>query len=871
MLSFAGLSDLLTPVFEEVADSLAPLRRRALEVALLLAEPGEHSPDPRAIGLALLDVLRLLAEQSPIVVALDDVQWLDPSSAGVLQIALRRLGDERVGLLATQRKVPGVAAPFAFGRAFPEDRLERLWLGPLSLGALHHLLQERLELELTRPELARLQETSGGNPFFALELGRELVRTGTRPAAGRALRIPESLHELLGDRLARLPPDTVDVLLIVAALARPTLELVEVALGDPDRTHVLEVLETAVRAGVVHVEDSRVRFAHPLLASICYEQAPMSKRGEIHRALAAAVTDLEERARHLALAAAGPDATVASALDSAAEQAVARGATAAAAELAELAAELTPDDPPLARRRRLQAATFHRLAGGAERSVSILEQLLDDVPPGVERADVLFALASTLHADAGTTIELLDRALVDAVDDDARLTRLLSYRGWIRLFQADVRAGLRDARAALVKAETIGDPRLLASALGHVATAEGRAGEFTPGLLERGVEIETRLELTLGYHESPSIALSRRLVGLGELDGARAILVRIQDSADARGDELLRAQTAGSVCRLEWFAGRWQLALDHGALAAEIRTQIAARHEIGVSGRLQALVQTDLGLVEEARASALAALAMSEAMSDEEWKILSLGVLGRLDFALGNLEAAGGYLRELPGRLRSAGYNDPTMAPLWADAIETLISLGELDRARDYLDQHEQDARKLGSPCATAGAARCRGLLSAAEGDQDLALEALEGSLTALKGYRLPLERGRTLLCLGVVRRQGQQRTAAREALEGALAVFDELGARLWAEKARAELRRISGRRPASEELTETEHRVATLAARGRSNKEIAAELFMGVSTVEGHLSRVYRKLGVRSRSGLGSRLSPRGDVSKAADEAAQT
>ena len=137
--------------------------------------------------------------------ALDDLQWLDSSSALVIPLALRRLRDERVGFLATMRTAPEIGAPFELDRSFPEERLRRLAVRPLSLGALHHLLKERLGLELTRPELARIRESSGGNPFFALELGRELVRTGTRPGAGQALRVPDSLHELLDGRLARLP------------------------------------------------------------------------------------------------------------------------------------------------------------------------------------------------------------------------------------------------------------------------------------------------------------------------------------------------------------------------------------------------------------------------------------------------------------------------------------------------------------------------------------------------------------------------------------------------------------------------------------------------------------------------------------------
>ena len=239
-LSFAGLSELLTPVFDEVAPSLAPPRRRALEVALLLAEPGETALDRHAIGLAVLDVLRAMAERSPVLVALDDVQWLDPASAGAIQIALRRLRDEPVGVLATLRLAPELESPVDLERSLATDQLT---LGPLSLAAVHRLLEERLGLELTRPELVRVQEATAGNPFFALELGRELVRTNTRPAPGQALRVPESLHELLVSRLARLPGETLDVLLLVAALARPTVELLTSTYGERDR--VLEALEAA--------------------------------------------------------------------------------------------------------------------------------------------------------------------------------------------------------------------------------------------------------------------------------------------------------------------------------------------------------------------------------------------------------------------------------------------------------------------------------------------------------------------------------------------------------------------------------------------------------------------------------------------------
>jgi ATP/maltotriose-dependent transcriptional regulator MalT len=850
-LSYAGLSDLLADVLDDVGHSLALPRRQALEVALLLAEPGSAPPDPHAIGLAVLDALRALVEWGPVLVALDDAQWLDQASAGVLHIALRRLREEPIGVLATVRLGAERESGVEPERGFPEASVVDLVLEPLSLAAVHQLLSTRLGLELTRPEMARVQEATAGNPFFALELGRELVRTNTRPTPGRALPMPESLRELLGRRLARLPTHTGDVLLQAAALARPTVELVTAAYGE--REPVLEALEAAVREGVVSLDESHVHFAHPLLASISYEQAPIWKRRAVHRVLASVVTDIEERARHLALAAEGPDEVVASYLEAAAEQAAGRGAPLAAAQLFELAAGLTPDDPPLTRQRLLQAARLHRVAGDAERAASLLEELLPEVDRGTERADVLFELASARRGDAPTLLKLCEEALVEAAGDDVRSTRILSYQSGVRLFEADVKGGLLDARGALEKAERTGDPMLLTAAIARLGHAETWGGEVTPGLLERGVEIEQRLRLQLGYMESPRVSLARLLIRRGELDRARALLSEVEVEAAARGDEGTRREIIWRMAIVEWLAGRYQDALDIVAAALEATEQTRDPHNLAFVGRIRAMVEVDLGLAERARASAEEGLAFARSAADEVNVIWCLAVLGRLELALGDLEAAAGYLSELPAKMLVGGMNDPAHT-LWSDTIETLIGLGELDHARASLEPYELQSRRVGSPWAAAAAARCRGLLDAAEGDTTAAVDALQRALDELEGLPYPLERGRTLLCLGVVRRQAQQKRVAREALEQALAIFEELHARLWAEKARAELRRISGRQPASDALTETERLVADLAAQGRTNKEIAAELFMGVSTVEAHLSHVYRKLGVR-RAELAGKL----------------
>jgi DNA-binding CsgD family transcriptional regulator len=865
-LSFSGLSGLLTEVVDEAVPSLLPLRRRALEVALLRVEPGAQPPDAHAIGLALLDVLRVLGERAPLVVALDDLQWLDPSSAAVLQIALRRLREEPVRFLATARDAPEAGLDVA--RAFPGERLTRLIPSRLGSAELRVLLKARLSLELSRSELLRVLDASGGNPFFALELSRELERTGARPTAGEALHLPEGLRELLGVRLARLPAETADVLLTAATAARPTVEVLAAVHGQR-REETLDALDLAVREGVIGLAGSEVRFAHPLLASVCYEQASRSARRSAHRALAEVVSDREERARHLALAADGPDASVAGELDDACELAVGRGASAAAAELAELAAALTPaDDASAGRGRRLEAARLRQLSGEGERARVILEQLLAEVPHGVERADVLFLLggyAMTVTPTLPEMTELFQMALREAEGDDAHCARILLSLATNRAFGGDVRAGLVHARAALEKAEQVGDPVLLASTIAGVTVLEDVALDITPGLLERGVVIEEGLEQSLTFVNSPTFWLHRRLLFGDEPDHAGEVLEGLATRALAHGDEFSYATAQIHLNLVDCLTGRWRQALERAAHARELAEQSQWDTGRGMALHVESLVLAYLGRVQRARAAAEEALRLSESGGSVFFTLLNLGVLGHLELALGNLDAAGGYLRELPRRLLEGGWSDPSLDSVWPDAIEALLGLGEAEQARTYVEQYEALAERS-SRRNRAGAARCRGLLATAEGDLEGAFAAFELALREHEGLAYPFERARTLLALGQAQRKAKQKRASRETLEQALAAFDELGARLWAEKARTELRRISGRRPASAELTETEQRVASLAAEGQSNKAIAAALFVTAHTVDTHLSRIYAKVDVHSRRDLAQRLAitPQDEVKRA-------
>ena len=422
----------------------------------------------------------------------------------------------------------------------------------------------------------------------------------------------------------------------------------------------------------------------------------------------------------------------------------------------------------------------------------------------MERADILVALVVTFRGDPAAIIERCEEALGEAGAEDARAARILALRTGIHLWNADVGASLVDSRAGLEKAERVGDPALLALAIARLATAESLAAVATPGLLERGAEIEEHYGLELQYFESPLYLRSRHLLRLGEIDRSRVILEELQAGSAARGDEGSHAMILWTLGMLEWFAGSWQRALEHATAAHDLTEQTQHSHGRVWVGRVKALVEADLGLVDQARASA------------ED----------RLPFR-GRRRTSTAPSSARPVRPARAGARQPrggSGLPALASGAAARRGVerpdgnrvGRRDRdarrrrrapeARDYLDS----TRCTRSASAVHGLSPARpllGLLAAAEGDLTVSFEAFERALGTLEGLQYPLERGRTLLCLGTVRRQAQQKKAAREALEQALAIFEELGARLWAEKARAELKRISGRPPASEELTETERR----------------------------------------------------------------
>ena len=846
-LSFAGLGELLGPVAAELLPALDGLRRRALEAALLIEGSGDDSRvEPRAIGLAVVDVLKALTADAPLLVAVDDFQWLDRASAQMLLFALRRLANERIGALVAVR-----GEGRELDRELPPDIVNRLPVGPLAAPAVFRILKQRLGVELSPPQLTQLCEVTEGNPFLALEVGRELLLTPRAP--GRPLPIPVGLHEIVGARVARLPTATREMLLLVAAHARPTIQSLVAAHGE--RRDVLQGLEQAARAGVVELDSDRPRFTHPVLASVCYQDATPWQRRGAHARLAAVAEGEEERARHLALAAEGPDPAVAATLDAAAPHALARGAPAAAAELSEIAATLTPPgDPSVRRHRRLAAADAHRLAGDRDRARAILDELLAEVPPGDQRADVLFALARVRRADLQTLARWCERALDEAGHDDRRAAEILVYLSWLRLLEGRVRDALAHARTALTHAEHADDDELLARAIARVAMAETWTLEITPTLLERGVAIERRLAGRLEFHESPSVTHARRLMCLSEFDAARPMLADADDRAKATGDEGTHAHLLFHRFQVEWFTGRWAQANRLATEAIELADQLQDEQYRVIALYARALLDAHLGRDETARTCVTEALAIAAAVSDALFAVQSRTVLGFLALSRGDARAADRELRPLPAWLYSNGWREPTDFA-WTNAIEAMIGTGELQEAELWLERYEALAGRSGSPWALATSARDRGLLCEARGNIEGAREALDRALAEHARMLCPFEHGRTLLAAGSIRRRAREKRAARNTLEEAHQIFDSLGAILWANRAGDELARISGRRPAADDLTTSETRLAALAAEGLSNKEIAAAMHISVHTVEAHLTRIYRKLGIRSRAALARRL----------------
>jgi DNA-binding CsgD family transcriptional regulator len=840
----AALGDLLGPHLE-LLEVLPGPRRRALEVALLVAERGEE-PDQQAVALATLTALRALAREGPLVVAVDDVQWLDRPSAAVLGFAARRLTGEPIGLLLAQRTAGAAPAPLDLDRAPTGDRLDHLVLAPLSLGAVQRLLQRRLGWVPSRPALHHLHQLSGGNPFFALELGRAVQAGSLHLQPGE--RLPVTLEALVGARLHGLSAMARRGLAVAASIGHPTLAVVDAVAGE-------DALADAEDAQIVDVLDGVVHFAHPLLASGAYAATDPATRRALHAAIAERVTEPEERARHLALAATGPNEAVASALDDAGRRAESRGAPAAAGELFERAAHLTPPGQVEEITRRVtDAATCTFRSGDSRRARELLEELLRTTPRGPARARALVRLALVRgYDDDLRAAETLLREAIENADGDAELMADAHNQLAGMLFR--LRERLRQAVEHATAGATSTRVEVQAEALGARLLAEAALGDpHAASTLRRVLELDARCPHRRVIAR-PLFQAAFTWLWWDELERAHAAFMTLRAQAAELGDESSLAYVLVMGAQIDCVRGDVTSAIGHADDGYALTEQTGQATIGAYLLALRALADAIAGEVEPGRERAQRALAVAARTNGRPAEHFARAALGLLEQSAGRPAEVVLALGPLVDFLRAEQIVEPGAARVVPDQVEALIALRELDAAEDLLRWFEGNARRLKRTSALAAAARCRGLLAGARGDVDGALARLRDALALHEGVPIPLELARSRLAYGSALRRARQKAAARTALEAAADGFQALGARVWAARAGAELARVGGRPPSSGALTPTERRVAELVVQGLQTKQVAARLFVSPKTVEGHLSRIYGKLGVGSRTELAHRL----------------
>jgi len=793
------------------------------------------------VAVALLALLGHLARDRHVLVAIDDVQWLDASSRDVLLFALRRLESLRVSLFGATRQDGRLQTP----------GLEILLVEPLSLDSLDRLLRARLELHLSRPALARLERTTGGNAFYALELGRAL-RTRGGPDVDGFGPVPDDVRSLLRQRLRALPQAAEEAALVAATLARPTRELVE-------RVAPAEGLEAAITAGILERRDGGLAFAHPLLASVLVADAAASDVRRLHALLADVVNDTQERARHLAAAAVGPDEAVADEVERAAVAARQRGAVIDAAELSERALALTEASRRSNRVRRALLAAQHQFdAGDAHRSAEILEAVRVSAKRGSELARVLLQLGQARGEadDPAAALELFDEALaMPGLSTDLEARLFLSRAGYAgTLGRWD--DAVESAGAAVPRARAAGLRGVLAQALALRAFSGFCLGHGDDGeAFHEAVELE-RAGAEVWWDWSPRLLLATHLNWTGRNDEGCALFEEVLEDVRAAADPSLAAV-------LQQFADNLMHSGDIARAEAHVREGLEAAERDGRDAVAAvflyqlATIASIRGDADETRRLAVEGIARANATGQTRHVHSIAAAVADLEVSLGRHEAA---LDALESSLRE-WKETPGPFPIFRTvplAAQALVALGRPQEARAVAATWLQAVFASPTPDTLPLAHWTVGVLAAAEGADEEADDALGAAVAAGRSVGMPYPLARILLARGAFLRHRRQWRDARAALEESRALFERLGAAIWARQAAEELERVGGRRVMPGKLTPTELRIAQLVARGRSNHEVARELFISPKTVEWNLSKVYRKLMVRSRTELAAKLTRR-------------
>lgn len=842
-MGYVGLTDMLRNVPESTFEALPAPQRHSLEVATLRTAPSEVPLDERAVGTGLATLLAHLAQASAVILAVDDLQWLDRSTADVLTFAARRLTTAPIGIMTCERS--GEPAHNLVETVPSPLWSEAITLVGLGAAVLFHVVRDQLGITLPRPALVRITETSGGNPFAALTLSRAVGRGDDVPDG---LRITDLVHGLNAERMNDLTERAREALLVVASSPRAIVSTFA-ALG------LTEALDEAETSGMVHLVDGRVVCTHPLLAAAVLHMASSEQQRAMHVRLASVADDPEARARHRALANPDRDEETATALDEATAVASARGASIAAAELARLALDRTVDrDGERAWTRRIRLAELLHSAGSSLEAGAVLDE--GSCPAGPLRARVGLILTEVAY-QTSTLQSALDHAtaaLADARGDAALEARCLLSLAVISTDGHDSAGFTAEARRVL-GAAGIDDPQLLAWAECEDVSARFHMGE---GLDRVGLDHALTLERSGRTWLSSDQVAAVRPVLLKWADhpqDALAGLDELRARAEDEGNEGVIPYVAGHVPGILLRLGRL-----HDACAAAADHLGLAERTGQENQRMQALynvslVDAHLGKLATAEAAADEILEWARRHDDRWLEMSATAALGFIALSRDDTTIARPWLDQWSRLVDELGVVDPGVSRFFGDHIESLVACGELVEATARTEQLERRSVRAGRLSAAAIAARCQALLAAAAGDSVLALEHTQRALELDDECPVPFERNRSLLVAGAIHRRARQKAASRTALTQAAKGFAAMGAEGWSQRCERELQRVGTPARNATALTVTERKIAELAATGLTNRQVAERSFLSPKTVEANLARVYRKLGITSRAELGARM----------------
>ncbi|WP_431237993.1 LuxR C-terminal-related transcriptional regulator [Mycolicibacterium aichiense] len=849
-LAWAALADLLMAVEDTALTSLPALQQRALRAV----RTGESVPggDERLVATAFRAVIDASCRQRPVLIAVDDAQWLDEATRLVLGFSVRRLSGP-VGVVAAYRSGETGSVDRSWVAPRDPQALSHVTIGPMSLGALHAVIAARHGATPPRPAMVRIHTLSGGNPFYALELARELREN---PGADPAV-LPPTLARLVGGRIRDLDPLTAQAAVTAATAAEPTVELIAAATGHGP-AELVEILQPLETRGVLALDGHRIRFSHPLMASAIIADADPTAQRHAHLRLANVIDNPELHARHLALGKPCGDPETLAALDSAAESAAARGAYSVAAELVCLAIGLGGDTAP----RRLRGAEFHFRAGALDDAEGLIAPVVDTLPAGLLRALGLMVLGSVRGYRDGMVkaAGVLQRAVAEAADVPALRTQALLLLALATGLGGDMAGCVAHARQARRDADETGIPALRSQALAlwvHVSFMYG-LGTDTDAL-QNALDIDnpaTAVPATL----QPTAVYALNCAWTGRLGAARTAMYEVARRCAERGNEVDVVWAAEQLTMIDIGRGRYHSAQRTAAEALERARQIDAQLPLISAHTAVANVAAHQGDRELTRSSARRAIELASATQLCYLIRPALMSLAFVEVSAGDYETALDTLQPLLDTFDAVHDTEIVAGAYLPDAVEALTALGRADEAEPLAEALEANGSVQDRLWMLAAGARCRALIAAARSDLEDAFRYAERAMAYHDRLPMPFERARTQLLLGQLLRRRRRAQAAHDALRQAADVFAEIGSPLWAARAHSELDRLTARSVGAV-LTGAERQVAENAAAGMSNKQIAATMYLSPKTVEMYLSNAYRKLGIRSRAQLAGHLNVTGSA----------